>query len=203
MKKKYRKYQGKERPPARKPLKRCAAPGCSALVEPGEQCCPRHARSTPGSDRSEYHRSTGWFYSSARWRRFRTWFLRRHPICVECSAPATQVDHIIPIANGGAKLDESNCQPLCASCHSKKTSAEQGKVSAPARSGEGGVKTCGSSRRLPFVQLKKSVRRFWAKGVSSIANLPQGVQNEAQNGQKMTDRMGGFESSGGAGGGAS
>lgn len=199
---KHQKYHNKDRSLARAPLKRCAASGCAALIEPPLRCCPRHARSNPGSERSEYHRTNGWFYSSARWRRFRLWFLRRHPICVGCPAPAEQVDHIEPIAQGGAVLDESNCQSLCASCHSKKTRAEQLRVSAATAPREGGGKTCGANRRLPSVQLKKSVRRFWAKGVSSSAHLSQGGQNEAKNGQKVTDMMDGFEASGGAGGGA-
>lgn len=35
--------------------------------------------------------------------------------------PADVVDHIVPIKKGGAELDESNLQPLCHSCHNKKT----------------------------------------------------------------------------------
>ena len=170
-------------------------------MPPRQRFCCAHVRAAT-ADRVEYHRLTGWFYSSARWRRFRLWFLRRHPICKLCPAPATQVDHIQPIAEGGAKLDESNCQALCASCHGKKTRAEQTAEHSAPISGEGEGKTCGENRRLPSVQLKKSVRRFWAKGVSSSANLPAGVGKVAQNGQKMTKLMGGIEASGGAGGGA-
>lgn len=35
--------------------------------------------------------------------------------------------------------------------------------------GEGGVETCGATCHLPPVQVKKSVRRFWAKGVRLAA----------------------------------
>lgn len=62
-------------------------------------------------------------------------FLREHPLCVgtvdggaagwvTCGRPATEVDHITPIAAGGARLSWSNLQPLCKSCHSRKTAAE-------------------------------------------------------------------------------
>ena len=41
-------------------------------------------------------------------------------------ASATDVDHIVPIADGGAPLDQANLQSLCHECHSRKTIAENG-----------------------------------------------------------------------------
>lgn len=46
------------------------------------------------------------------------------PLCVQCGAIATDLDHIVPIEQGGAIWDRSNHQSLCRSCHSAKTSAE-------------------------------------------------------------------------------
>lgn len=66
-----------------------------------------------------------------RWKRAARRFLMEHPLCVNCSPAnivlATQVDHIIP-HRGDPELfwDEANWQPLCASCHSKKTVREDG-----------------------------------------------------------------------------
>ncbi len=62
----------------------------------------------------------------AAWRKFRAWFLSLHPFCsVEgCGQPATEVDHIIPLENGGAHLDPTNSQSLCKPCHSAKTYRE-------------------------------------------------------------------------------
>ena len=65
------------------------------------------------------------FYGSARWRRLRDYFIARHPLCAECLkngviTPAVIVDHIVPIAEGGAELDESNLQSLCPACHNRK-----------------------------------------------------------------------------------
>ena len=39
--------------------------------------------------------------------------------CVLCGsrAAALEVDHIIPICDGGAVLDRSNCRALCHDCH--------------------------------------------------------------------------------------
>jgi 5-methylcytosine-specific restriction protein A len=65
-----------------------------------------------------------------RWRRARTVFLARHPLCVRCQAkgrlePSTVVDHIVP-HRGDQKLfwDESNWQGLCKLCHDAKTARE-------------------------------------------------------------------------------
>jgi len=56
--------------------------------------------------------------------------LNREPLCRECLkqgrlTPATEVDHIVPLASGGTN-DLENLQPLCHSCHSRKTAKEDG-----------------------------------------------------------------------------
>jgi len=45
------------------------------------------------------------------------------PVCQwqGCTAPATDVDHIVEIADGGAFLDEGNVQALCRLHHERKT----------------------------------------------------------------------------------
>jgi len=59
------------------------------------------------------------------WRRYRRWYLDQHPVCKLCGKGATEVDHIRPLAHGGAKYELDNLQSLCKSCHSRKTSAEK------------------------------------------------------------------------------
>jgi 5-methylcytosine-specific restriction protein A len=56
-------------------------------------------------------------------------WLNANPLCVKCNsvgrtAAAEQVDHVIPLSNGGAD-DESNFQSLCVPCHKEKTAREQ------------------------------------------------------------------------------
>ena len=57
-------------------------------------------------------------------------FLSMHPLCVVCedegrTRAANEVDHIVPLFNGGAD-DETNLQGLCEDCHKAKTRADLG-----------------------------------------------------------------------------
>jgi 5-methylcytosine-specific restriction protein A len=68
-------------------------------------------------------------YGTARWRKLRHWVLQHEPLCLDCKSrerlePATEVDHVIPIEQGGSPFEVSNLMPLCASCHSSKTARE-------------------------------------------------------------------------------
>jgi 5-methylcytosine-specific restriction endonuclease McrA len=46
--------------------------------------------------------------------------------CFYCQMPATTVDHVIPIINGGDPLAYDNLVSSCSSCNSKKGSRGQG-----------------------------------------------------------------------------
>lgn len=60
-----------------------------------------------------------------KWRKLRGLVLHRNPLCKSCGAPAKEVDHIIPLKDGGTN-QMSNLQALCKSCHSRKTGRENG-----------------------------------------------------------------------------
>lgn len=71
-------------------------------------------------------RGYGW-----RWQRTANGFLRKHPLCVHCRAKgrttiARCVDHIEPVsgAHDPKFWVRENWQPLCISCHSRKTMTE-------------------------------------------------------------------------------
>lgn len=66
------------------------------------------------------------FYDSTRWQRLRRAYLTANPLCEECllkgiTEIAEEVDHKIPIADGGSPTDWDNLQSLSKTCHSRKT----------------------------------------------------------------------------------
>lgn len=97
----------------------CSTPGCP-LPAP----CPTHparGRDTrpPASARGYDHR----------WAERSRAFLADHTQCCRCPAPSAEADHIIPrwvlVLVGAIDPDDaSHLQPLCKSCHSKKTRIE-------------------------------------------------------------------------------
>jgi len=112
-----------------KAKKLCAFPGCPNLVDSGETYCPEHKRQTQKNVDARRGTSNERGYN-ATWRRLRRMVLNREPLCRECLkegrlTPATEVDHIVPLSQGGTN-DLENLQPLCHSCHSRKTAKEDG-----------------------------------------------------------------------------
>lgn len=96
----------------------CAAFPCAALAVNGAYCA-QHTRPRAPKQADD-------FYVSARWRRFRNWYLRQHPMCEQCEregrlVPADMVDHVQELRDGGAPLTEDNVQALCRKCHAVKT----------------------------------------------------------------------------------
>lgn len=60
------------------------------------------------------------------WSKARRAQLQREPLCRHCTAAgrvtlALEVDHVVPLAAGGAPLDPNNLQSLCIPCHQAKT----------------------------------------------------------------------------------
>ena len=70
--------------------------------------------------RAQLLRSTqahlGW-----KWGRFRTHWLRAHPLCEDCGALGEHVHHIIPRSQAPNRtFDATNLATLCVECHDKK-----------------------------------------------------------------------------------
>ena len=108
----------------KKPKQPCGYPGCPELSD--GRYCEKH-RQRVNADYNRYGRDedSKRFYSSAAWRRLSRMQLMRSPLCVVCMqagrvTPAEIADHIVPIRNGGARLELANLQSVCRSCHNKK-----------------------------------------------------------------------------------
>ncbi|MBN7843655.1 HNH endonuclease [Providencia rettgeri] len=107
------------------PLKRCSYQGCNKRVKSGR--CDEHKREARRQQDSQRGTRTERGYSN-RWGRYRLQYLKANPLCVHCLeqgtyTPAVIVDHIIPIEGDSDVLfwPEYNHQPLCQSCHNRKT----------------------------------------------------------------------------------
>ena len=102
------------------PARGCLVPRCPGFAVRDGRCrlhrVGRGSRTARGYDED--------------WQRLRAWFLSQpgQNLCTGCRAVgvvrfATDVDHIIPFESieDPRRLDPTNLQPLCSSCHGKKT----------------------------------------------------------------------------------
>jgi hypothetical protein len=79
------------------------------------------------------------------WGELRAAQLEREPFCRECAkvakqTPATEVDHVIPLADGGSFDDPSNHQSLCFRHHWQKDRGRERQ--AHGTEGEEGARAC-------------------------------------------------------------
>ena len=113
----------------------CQYPRCRAIAERGG-LCDQHRQQRKAEDFKRFKSrpvvrgtSTGRGYNF-RWNKARAAFLSEHPLCQDCERrglliAATVVDHIQPHRGDYAVFwDQDNWQPLCATCHGRKTIAE-------------------------------------------------------------------------------
>lgn len=89
---------------------------CGAPATEGSRCAVHQRRKRPWikSRPNEYGHA---------WAQRRKQVLLEEKICRYCGAPATEVDHIVPRAEGGTE-DRSNLQAICSADHKVKTMAE-------------------------------------------------------------------------------
>lgn len=105
----------------------CSWQGCPGLAKEGARYCGAHlAEARKARDAAKGERAK--HYKTAHWQRLRMVVLRQEPLCRECKdmgrlTPATVVDHIKPLSDGGTDA-MTNLQPLCKECHDLKTNRE-------------------------------------------------------------------------------
>jgi 5-methylcytosine-specific restriction enzyme A len=81
------------------------------------------------SNWSKYPSRSNNVTATARWRRLRLRVLKRDGYICQmglpgCTLEATQVDHVLSIAQGGNPFAEDQCRSVCARCHLAKSSQE-------------------------------------------------------------------------------
>lgn len=112
--------------------KQCKVPGCKGLTK--QKYCDKHQhleiKDKQGQNKfynkNVRDKKSQKFYESTAWRRVRTIYIKRNPLCEICYAnskltKAAIVDHKTEIKDGGEMLDFNNLQSLCLACHNKKT----------------------------------------------------------------------------------
>jgi len=100
-----------------KPPHHCREINCPNLVPTGVGHCAVHRRV---KQQARKKRETWRDYDSQEWKQARSEVLRREPNCRVCGEPATVVDHIRPLRQGGTH-DLANLRPLCKGCHDRHT----------------------------------------------------------------------------------
>jgi 5-methylcytosine-specific restriction protein A len=104
------------------PKRHCGKPGHRAYL--GRRCpsCEKERNQQRGSASSRGY--------DVEWRKCREEFLKLNPICEisNCDEKATDVDHIVGLREGGAKLDFNNLRAFCHRHHSQRTGRDQVKV---------------------------------------------------------------------------
>ncbi|ATW83115.1 HNH endonuclease signature motif containing protein [Weizmannia coagulans] len=115
-----------------KPLRPCAKSGCRNLTTNGY--CDEHRKDTNREYNLTRDERVTRFYKSRQWEMTRKLVLvRDHGLCQMCLkhrkiVPASLVDHIIPVrVNWSLRLNKSNLQSLCVSCHNAKTAEDKRK----------------------------------------------------------------------------
>ena len=109
--------------------------GCTGKGVNGSRLCTRcynerEVRNAEANEQAEHKRVLHEGNASERgydwrWAKVSKYVRTNEPICRHCqNTAATMVDHIVPLKQGGARLELNNLQPLCRSCHAIKTARE-------------------------------------------------------------------------------
>jgi 5-methylcytosine-specific restriction endonuclease McrA len=107
------------------PIRLCVMPRCPNPARPGKARCVDHYREYEAARSAWRREATKGIFKTKRWARTRRAVLARDPICKVCdNALSTQVDHIVPLEDGGDPYRLEGLQGLCDPCHWAKTARE-------------------------------------------------------------------------------
>jgi hypothetical protein len=122
----------------------CGKVGCPALVKAGTGgYCPKHLEQHSQRINSErLDDELRGLYKTARWLRFRSWFLAYNPLCQRiwngerCPHIGTEVHHRRGLREYPQDLcDAEQCVALCKACHGKHSGDVGHEVYAPTNTG--------------------------------------------------------------------
>jgi 5-methylcytosine-specific restriction endonuclease McrA len=95
-------------------------PGCGRIMRGSGRCAA--CRKRYETDRRRREGTTGQRGYDAEWARLSREIRARFPVCQVCGVrPSEQTDHVIPLKDGGPRLDPNNCRAVCRRCHSRAT----------------------------------------------------------------------------------
>lgn len=150
------------RPPDDSRVKLCTA--CGVVTSRAGSRCTDHVRQSNRSRHSALYSARDWQRLSARvlrsWRGEHGGWWPGYERPAHAAIDPT-VDHVVPLAAGGAAFDIGNCAVLCRSCNSTKgASTEGGGVAHPAR-----LMSPDRAARLCFLGRVSPVFGVFASGV--------------------------------------
>jgi 5-methylcytosine-specific restriction endonuclease McrA len=107
------------------PIKMCSEPRCPKFAT-SRGNCDEHRRQYE-RDRSRRRREAAkdrlgrTVYKTKQWEQLRRQVLFEQPLCAICGDRIIEeIDHIIPLSQGGAPYDRNNLRGLCRACHIKR-----------------------------------------------------------------------------------
>ena len=99
------------------PRRPCSVPRCPGFAEVRGRC-RQHAEPSWVRPSAHAHKRL----PTQEWMRLRAQVLRTMPACA-CGRPATQVDHVVSLGQGGTHA-LANLRGICKRCHDAKTARE-------------------------------------------------------------------------------
>lgn len=103
-----------------KPGKPCAAPRCPRVTT--SKYCVDHAH-LEKQDKARWDARRGNKVErgyGGSWGAARIMHLNANPLCFDCGRAAELVHHIVPISEGGPRLEMDGLMSLCVPCHAKR-----------------------------------------------------------------------------------
>ncbi len=101
----------------------CSNPGCGKLASQHGRCGDHPHPHRWGPRRPQARERYG--VSPGQYKRLQAQVWRRDQgTCYLCHGPAAEIDHVMPIAEGGAPASTQNLAAICRDCHASKSRRE-------------------------------------------------------------------------------